>query len=195
MRYKNSFIVASYCFFAFFHSLPRHFHLRGTISAMTSAARGKRIFAFVFLVSVLLCPVFTLVAHASPQEDAVLAPVQAIFDAMSHRDAAAIKASAIAGAPLVFLRDGKPAQMTIEAFAERIGNATPGAPHPAIRESIHDPVIRIDNDLAVVWAPFAFTIDGKVDHCGTDLFNLMRVDGQWKVTSITWNSHKDCPDY
>ena len=122
----------------------------------------------------------------------MLAPVQAIFDAMSHRDAAAIKASAIAGAPLVFLRDGKPAQMTIEAFAERIGNPAPDAPRPAIRESIHDPVVHIDDDLAVVWAPFAFTIDGKVDHCGTDLFSLMRVDGQWRISSITWNSRKDC---
>ena len=87
----------------------------------------------------------------------------------------------------------KPAQLTIEAFAERLSTPSPAAAKTTIRESIHDPVIRIDNDLAVVWAPFDFTIDGKVDHCGTDLFNLMRIDGQWRVTSITWNSRKDCP--
>jgi hypothetical protein len=134
-----------------------------------------------------------IAALASPEEDAVLAPVNALFDGMSHRDAAAIKAPAIPGATLIFFRDGKPAQITIEAFAERIGNPSPAAAKTAIRESIHSPVIHIDNDLAVVWAPFDFTIDGKVDHCGTDLFNLMRVDGQWRVTSITWNSRKDCP--
>ena len=148
-----------------------------------------RTLAFALLASTLL----PLTAQASPEEDAVLAPVNAIFDGMSHRDAAAIKAPAIPGATLLFFRDGKPAQLTIEAFAERLSTPSPAAAKTAIRESIHDPVIRIDNDLAVVWAPFDFTIDGKVDHCGTDLFNLMRIDGQWRVTSITWNSRKDCP--
>ena len=33
-------------------------------------------------------------------------------------------------------------------------------------------LVRIDHDLAVVWAPFEFLVDGRVDHCGTDLFNL-----------------------
>ena len=126
---------------------------------------------------------------ATPEEEAVLAPVNALFAGMAKRDAAAIKASAMPGANMILMRDGKPAQMTIEAFAERVGK--PGK--SAIEERIHDPIIRIDNDLAVVWAPFEFLADGKVDHCGTDLFNLMRIDGQWRVTSITWNSRKDCP--
>ena len=147
-------------------------------------------FSLAALTTIALIP---FPAHASPTDDAVLAPIQAIFEGMSHRDPAAIKAPAIPGAKLVYFHDGKPAELTIEAFAERIGNPAPNTPRPAIRETIHNPVIHIDNDLAVVWAPFDFTIDGKVDHCGTDLFNLMRIDNQWRVTSITWNSRKDCP--
>ncbi|HTJ30615.1 MAG TPA: nuclear transport factor 2 family protein [Acidobacteriaceae bacterium] len=134
-----------------------------------------------------------LAALASPEEDAVLAPINAIFNGMSHRDAAAIKAPAIPNATLNYFHDGKPAQLTIEAFADRISKPPATTPAPAIRETIHAPIIHIDNDLAVVWAPFDFTIDGKVDHCGTDLFNLMRIDNQWRVISITWNSRKDCP--
>jgi hypothetical protein len=162
--------------------LGKRLAARDTIPSMIRI----RTFALVLVASALL----PLAAQATPEEDAVLAPVNAIFDGMSHRDAAAIKAPAIPGATLVFLRDGKPGQLTIEAFAERIGKPATTTPQPAIRETIHDPVIHIDNDLAVVWAPFDFTIDGKVDHCGTDLFNLMRVEGQWRVTSITWNSRK-----
>ncbi|HEY9127685.1 MAG TPA: nuclear transport factor 2 family protein [Acidobacteriaceae bacterium] len=144
------------------------------------------------LVALFFLPLVN--ANASPEEDAVLAPINATFDGMSHRDAAAIKAAAIPNATLTYIRDGKPGQLTIEAFAARLSAPpTPNTPQPAIRETIHDPVIHIDQDLAVVWAPFDFTIDGKVDHCGTDLFNLMRVDGQWRITSITWNSRKDCP--
>src|SRR5580698_6636779 len=128
---------------------------------------------------------------ATPEEDAVLAPIHAMFAGMSARDAAAIKLPAIPGATMVLMRDGKPTQMTIEAFADRVGKPSPNA--KPIEERIHDPLIRIDNDLAVVWAPFEFLADGKVDHCGTDLFNLIRTDGKWLIASIADTGRKDCP--
>ncbi len=124
-----------------------------------------------------------------PEEQAVLAPIQAMFDGMSKRDAAAIKEPTLPGGTMVLMRDGKPTQMTFEAFAERVGR--PGTTH--IEERIHDPLIRIDNDLAVVWAPFDFLVDGKIDHCGTDLFNLVRKDGKWLIASIADTDRKDCP--
>ena len=127
---------------------------------------------------------------ATPDEDAVLVPINAMFAGMSARDAAAIKAPAIPGATMVLMRDGKPSQMTIEAFADRVGKPSPSGKPIAVR--IHDPLIRIDNDLAVVWAPFDFLVDGKVDHCGTDLFNMARVDGKWLVASVADTGRKDC---
>lgn len=130
----------------------------------------------------------TSVYAATPEEDAVLGPVHAMFSGMSKRDAAAIKESAIPGATMVLMRDGKPSQMTIDAFADRLGR--PGTTQ--IEERIHDPLIRIDNDLAVVWAPFDFLIDGKVDHCGTDLFNLVRKDGKWLIGSVADTGRKNC---
>jgi hypothetical protein len=131
----------------------------------------------------------TRVFAQSAEEQAVLAPIHAMFDGMSKRDAAAIKAPTLPGGTMVLMRDGKPAQMTFEAFAERVGK--PGKSQ--IEERIHDPLIRIDNDLAVVWAPFDFLVDGKVDHCGTDLFNLVRVDGKWLIASVADTGSNSCP--
>ena len=125
---------------------------------------------------------------ATPEEQAVLAPITAMFDGMAKRDAAAIKKPLVAGGSMVLMRNGKPVQMTFEAFADAVGK--PGKAQ--IEERIHDPLVRIDNDLAVVWAPFDFLVDGKVDHCGTDLFNLVRVDGNWLIASIADTSRKDC---
>jgi hypothetical protein len=126
---------------------------------------------------------------ATPEEQAVLAPVNAMFDGMAKRDAAAIKTPLLPGGSMVLMRDGKPTQMTFEAFADRL--AKPGTTR--IEERIHDPLVRIDNDLAVVWAPFEFLVDGKVDHCGTDLFNLVRTDGRWLIASVADTGRKDCP--
>jgi Putative lumazine-binding len=127
--------------------------------------------------------------HAStPEEQAVLAPVTAMFDGMAKRNAAAIKEPLLPGGTMVLMRDGRPTQMTFEDFADRVGK--PGT--TKIEERIHDPLIRIDNDLAVVWAPFEFLVDGKVDHCGTDLFNLVRKDGKWLIASVADTGKKDC---
>ena len=144
---------------------------------------------FVFLFGTILATGPATQAFAqSAEEQAVLAPIQAMFDGMSKRDAAAIKAPTLPGGTMVLMRDGKPAQMTFEAFAERVGK--PGTTQ--IEERIHNPLIRIDNDLAVVWAPFDFLVDGKIDHCGTDLFNLVRVDGRWIIASVADTGTKSC---
>jgi putative lumazine-binding protein/tail assembly chaperone len=126
---------------------------------------------------------------ATPEEQAVLAPVKAMFDGMAKRDAEAIKKPLLPGGTMVLMRDGKPVQMTFADFADRVGK--PGTTQ--IEERIHNPLVRIDHDLAVVWAPFEFLVDGKVDHCGTDLFNLVQTDGKWLIASVADTGRKDCP--
>jgi len=127
--------------------------------------------------------------HAQTPSPEVLAAMDAMFHGMAARDAGAIKAAAIPGAVLVLMRDGKPEQMTIEAFADRVGKPS----KTQIEERIHDPLVRVDHDLAMVWAPFEFLVDGKPDHCGTDLFNLVRTNGNWLIAGIADTGSKNCP--
>ena len=124
----------------------------------------------------------------SAEQQAVMAPITQMFDGMAKRDAATIKKPLLSGGTMVLMRDGKPTRMTFEDFANLVGK--PGTTQ--IQERIHDPLVRIDHDLAVVWAPFEFLVDGKVDHCGTDLFNLVRVDGAWVIASVADTGRKDC---
>src|SRR5271156_2056117 len=148
---------------------------------------GLRCVSFVALVTATGFLTASLHA-ATSEEQAVLAPVKALFDGMAKRDPEAIKQPLLPGGTMVLMRDGKPTQMTFEAFADRVGK--PGTAQ--IAERIHDPLVRIDNDLAVVWAPFEFLVNGKVDHCGTDLFNLIRQDGKWLIASVADTGRKDC---
>jgi Putative lumazine-binding len=124
----------------------------------------------------------------SAEQQAVLAPITQMFDGMAKRDAATIKKPLLSGGTMVLMRDGKPSQMTFEDFADRVGKPAT----TQIQERIHDPLVRIDHDLAVVWAPFEFLVDGKVDHCGTDLFNLVYTDGKWVIASVADTGRKDC---
>jgi hypothetical protein len=134
---------------------------------------------------------FLLVATSLPalaQDSVVLTPIRAMFQGMTERDPAAVRAAALPGTVLVLMRDGKPEQLTIEAFADHLSK--PSKSH--IEERIHDPLIRIDHDLAMVWAPFEFLVDGKPDHCGTDLFNLVHTDGKWLIAGIADTGSKLC---
>jgi hypothetical protein len=127
-------------------------------------------------------------ADPTPQDATVLAPIDAMFHAMTERDPAAIRAAALPGTILVLMRDGKPEQMTIEAFADHFSKPTKAH----MEERIDHPLVRVDNDLAVVWAPFEFLVDGKKDHCGTDLFNLVHTDGKWLIAGIADTGSKAC---
>jgi len=136
-------------------------------------------------VSVFLVP---SLQAATTEQQAVLAPVMALFAGMEKRDPELMKKVLLTGGTMVLMRDGKPTQMTFEAFVDRIGR--PGTTH--MEERIHNPLVRIDRDLAVVWAPFEFLEDGKVEHCGTDLFNLVRIDGKWLIASVADTGRKNC---
>jgi hypothetical protein len=148
----------------------------------------RRLFATLPFLAALSPLAVHAATTATSDDEAVLAPIQAMFAGMSARDAAAIRKPTMPGGVMVLMRDGKPMQMTFEDFATRVGK--PGT--TKIEERIHDPLVKIDNDLAVVWAPFDFYVDGKVSHCGTDLFNLVRQDGQWMIASVADTSRNDC---
>lgn len=125
---------------------------------------------------------------ATAEEQAVLAPVMALFDGMTKRDVEAIKKPLLSGGMMVLMRDGKPNKMTFQDFADLV--AKPGTTR--IEERIHHPLVRIDNDLAMVWAPFEFLVNGKVEHCGTDLFNLIRIDGKWLIAAVADTGRNNC---
>jgi hypothetical protein len=124
---------------------------------------------------------------------AVLAPIAGLFAAFEAGDAAAmlrhvypdgrVTASGTRG-------DGAPTlrQQTWTEFAGRV------RPDRAFAERISDPVIDIDDDIAMVWAPFVVRAGGKVSNCGIDHFDLVREHGTWKVMNLTFSSRTTgCP--
>ena len=122
------------------------------------------------------------------QEKAALASFQSMLDGLGKRDKAAMMATVLPGANGTFIRDGKARQMSVEALADAIAKPGPGT----YEERIHDPLVRVDRDLAVVWAPFRFFLNGKLDHCGTDIATLVLIDGRWLITTVEDNERKQC---
>jgi ketosteroid isomerase-like protein len=155
------------------------------------------------LAAVLVLPVAAAAQPAGKPADppraqgaeaaAVLAPINALFAAFEAGDAAAmlqhvhpdgrVTASGTRGDGASNLR-----QQSWTEFADRV------RPHRAFTERIADPVINIDDDIAMVWAPFVVRVAGKVSNCGFDHFDLVREKGRWKVMNLTFSSRTTgCP--
>ena len=130
---------------------------------------------------------------ADADTTAVLATIEALFAAFESGDGAAIlrqvypdgrvTASGRRGDGTSNLRPQSWAQ-----FAERI------TPQRAFQERIANPTVQIDDDIAVVWAPFVVRVAGKVSNCGIDHFDMVRESGVWKVMNLTFSSRTTgCP--
>jgi len=121
------------------------------------------------------------------EETGVMVPINALFAALAARDPQAVLAQLRpdAGATVAEEKDGTRTirHMTAREFAAMV---KPGPERYA--ERITDPAIEIDGDIAMVWAPYVFTIDGKPAHCGYDHFDLVRENGRWTIQNVTWSS-------
>jgi hypothetical protein len=127
-------------------------------------------------------------AAMGADQKAALACFQAFLDGLGKRDKAAMVAQLLPGGSAVLMRKGKPVQMTLEALAERLSQ--PGT--ESHEERIRDAVVHVDGDVGTIWAPFEFLLDGKIDHCGRDIANVVRIDGRWVIAAIEDNARTEC---
>jgi hypothetical protein len=129
------------------------------------------------------------------EEAAVLAPITRMFAALEARDATALLAEVRpegAGTSVVERPDGTRVirRTPWPDFAKMIASGG----KERLVERITNPAVEIDGDIAMVWAPYTFQIDGKLSHCGTDHFDLIREGGRWRILSITWTQRTSgCP--
>jgi hypothetical protein len=115
---------------------------------------------------------------------AVLATVQKVFQAMHTRDTALLTQAFDTSARLIGVSTrGTPAVRLLlpSAFGAAIASAKPG---DVWNERIWDPEVRIDGEVAQVWAYYTFHLNNTFSHCGVDAFMLLKVGAEWKITQL-----------
>lgn len=117
----------------------------------------------------------------STDEQAVVATVQRIFDAMGKCDAPAIRALTLPEGRLFRLTPGAaqpPRSQSLDEFAAQF---TPC--RRKLVERSWSPQVRVHKGIATFWAPYDFWVDGAFSHCGMDSFELIKTGDGWKLTS------------
>jgi hypothetical protein len=129
------------------------------------------------------------VPAATPQESAVIAVVQRLFDAMRQADTAAIRAlhhphARFFTTPMA--ANGAIRVMDVDAFVRSIAMSPARAD-----ERMSDPEVRVDGDVATVWTYYDFFNGDAFSHCGTDAVQLARERDTWLILQITWNVKRE----
>lgn len=121
------------------------------------------------------------------EEGSVMVPINKLLAALETSDGAAILTVTRpeGGATAALERpDGKRAVRHLSWADFAAGLKPDGVRY---QERIFDPAIEIDGDVAYVWARYTVLKNGAVDHCGYDLFDLVREQGSWKILNVTWS--------
>ena len=132
----------------------------------------------VFLTFITL----SVTVKAQTAEDSVKAAVNKLFDGMKNSDAVLLTSAFADSAILQTITRNKEGKLIIQnesvnAFADFISKQ----PKAAADERITFDVIKIDGPLAIVWTPYKFYFNGVFSHCGVNSFQLVKINGEWKI--------------
>lgn len=118
------------------------------------------------------------------------------FEAFHQRDSVELRAFFSPKAKLQTLveRDGQPTKVS-ETAIDRFVLAVSKRPElPVWEERLGTPTVLQHQGLAQAWVPYRFLLDDQTSHCGYNSFQLVLLDGKWKINHLIDTRTKDCND-
>jgi hypothetical protein len=140
---------------------------------------------------------FLLPCLATAQSDteglAIMKPITTLFTGMNRGDSAMVHSAFTEDATMASISKDQAGNVivkkepSISGFLKAVGS-----PH---KEPWSEPIwnarIEVDGEFAQVWTPYAFYVGKNLSHCGVDAFQLIKVNGAWKIFYIVDTRHKE----
>jgi len=132
------------------------------------------------LLLFLFCSL-SFAVKAQTAEDSVKAVINKLFDAMRNADSKSLVDCFADSAILQTISEKngivKITTDPVKEFADFAGTTNKGDAD----EQITFDVVKIDGALAIAWTPYKFYYNGSFSHCGVDSYQLVRINGTWKI--------------
>jgi len=144
----------------------------------------------VLLPLLSACAAPAPVAEQHPEEAAVLAAIQDVFDGMRAKDSALVATRLVDGVVLhrAGEQDGLPTLSASEA--QDWLNSIALERDEILDEQIWDVEIEVDGRLATAWMKFAFFFGGEFSHCGVNAMMLFKDTDGWKIFGLADTSRR-----
>lgn len=134
-----------------------------------------------FLVFIILS--FVANAQTSSEEKAIKKTITTFFDGLHKGDSAIVSSTLHPTIKLqtTFInREGKKVLLTDSKLKVLTGIANKKPEHTYL-EKLLSWNIKVDGNLASVWTPYEFYLNGNFSHCGANSFQLFNDNGTWKI--------------
>ena len=134
---------------------------------------------FVLLVGVACVSIH---AHSQTSVDSVKTTIDKLFLAMKNSDGASLKDCFTDSAILQTIARDKTGTTVVknEKLTDFI-SLIASMPKETADERISYDVVKTDGAIAIAWTPYKFYLSGKFSHCGVNSFQLVRLNGIWKI--------------
>ena len=132
--------------------------------------------------------------HQRGEETAVLEALDRYMSAISESDYEAQAAMETPGGMTYQWRPTDDGGMHITAHPISFWSDPSRDDGSTLRERYWSPSVMIRGGIAVVWAPYEFWIDGETSHCGVDVVDFVKIDGQWLVSNAMWTVEPEACD-
>jgi Putative lumazine-binding len=138
----------------------------------------------LFFITIVMLFSIKMVAQMTTT-DSVKATINHFFEGMKTGDTALIRSSLTEGVIFQTIARSKEGVLSVRTenvndFLRSMSQLEKGNAD----ERIEFKTIEIDGALASVWTPYKFYFKGQFSHCGANSFQLVRIDGVWKIQYI-----------
>ena len=122
------------------------------------------------------------VRTGSGEEQAVLATLHRLLATIANRDTAGMAELLFPDGCAVQSRDHRVTCTPLRNFPDLMPTG-----EAIVEERFHHPLVRVDDDIAVVWSRYDVLVDGEVHHWGTNILSFLKQDGRWRVSAVADN--------
>jgi hypothetical protein len=143
----------------------------------------KKLFALAIFTLLVATIVHAQKAAPVAAEDSIKMAVSKFIASFRSSDARGylrcFADSSVSVETVVHDRNGIP-QLRRESIMAN-ANAINQVPVGSIMEQIEFGSVKVDGPLGYAWVPYKFFYEGKLQYCGVQAFQFLRIAGMWKI--------------
>ncbi|MCY2686888.1 nuclear transport factor 2 family protein [Salinimicrobium sp. TH3] len=134
-----------------------------------------------------------IIAQDSLEEDKVQKVVETFFEGFHARDSTLMKSVFHEDPVIQTIGRSKNGQtVLVKEELQQVLKGIVSIPlETDFKEVLHDYVIKIDGEMANAWTSYSFYMDDTFSHCGVNSFQLLKVEGEWKIIYLIDTRRKE----
>ncbi|WP_159949674.1 nuclear transport factor 2 family protein [Polaribacter septentrionalilitoris] len=137
------------------------------------------------IITILIAVVFSVGISAQNQseEKTIKKVISTFFDALHQGDSTLMKSTLHQDLKIqtTFTNKEGNKQLRTQTKAQLLKGVASKKVSDKYLEKLLSYTIKIDGNLASVWTPYEFYLNGNFSHCGANSFQLFNNNGQWEI--------------